>query len=108
MHPKPHMNIDITTQHVAMRPEWHDILDTWLAGCRRRHPDVEGIDVTLRHADSDPTGEAVDLVALARGRSLRAGTRATDMRVALCDALDVLERELALNEAVRPATRRLQ
>jgi hypothetical protein len=30
------------------------------------------------------------------------------MRVALCDALDVLERELALNEAVRPATRRLQ
>ena len=102
------MNIDILTEHVAMRPEWHDIIDTWLDGCRRRHPDVQGIDLVLRHADSDPEGAAVDLVALARGRTLRAGTRATEMGLALYDALDALERELALNEAISPKTPRLQ
>ena len=90
-----------------MRPEWHDILDAWLQDCRRRHPDVQGIDVTLRHADFEPAGEAVDLVALARGRRLRAATSATDMGLALYDALDALERELALNEAVRPQMPRI-
>jgi ribosome-associated translation inhibitor RaiA len=102
------MNIDIITEHVAMRPEWHDIIDAWVQACRRRHPDVEGIDFTLRHADAEPAGDAVDLVALARGRSVRAGTRATDMGTALYDAFDALERELALNEALRPQARRLQ
>lgn len=102
------MNIDITTEHVAMRPEWHDIIDAWLRVCRQRHPEVQGIDFTFRHAEAEPAGEAVDLVALARGRNLRAGTRATDMGVALYDALEVLERELVLNEAIRPGTRRLQ
>jgi ribosome-associated translation inhibitor RaiA len=102
------MNIDVTTEHVAMRPEWHDIIDTWLAGCRRRHPEVEEIDLTLRQADSEPVGAAVDLVAFARGRSLHAGTCATDMGAALYDALDALERELALNEAIRPRTGRPQ
>ena len=102
------MNIDISTEHIAMRPEWHDIIGTWLEGCRRRHPDVQAIDLRIRHADSDPEGEAVDLVALARGRSLHAAGRATDMGMALYDALDALERELALNEAIRPKTPRLQ
>jgi ribosome-associated translation inhibitor RaiA len=102
------MNIDIATEHVAMRPEWHDIIDTWVQTCRRRHPDVDEVDFTLRHAEAEPAGEAVDLVALTRGRSLRAGTRATDMGTALYDALEVLERELALNEAIRPQARRPQ
>jgi ribosome-associated translation inhibitor RaiA len=102
------MNIDITTEHGAMRPEWHDIIDGWLRACRRRHPDVEGVDVRIRHADSEPAGEAVDLVAVARGRSLHAGTSATDMSVALYDALEALEHELALNEAIRPRTERRQ
>jgi ribosome-associated translation inhibitor RaiA len=95
------MNIDITAEHVAMRPEWHDIIDGWLSTCRRRHPDVDGIDVRLRHGE-EPDGEAVDLVALARGRTLRAGTHATDMGVALYDAFETLEHELAVNEAIRP------
>jgi ribosomal subunit interface protein len=99
------MNIDITTEHVAMRPEWHDIIGTWLEQCRRRHPDVDGVDVTLRHTESQPAGEAVDLIAMARGRRLRSATRATDMQLALYDALDALERELALNEALRPQRR---
>jgi ribosome-associated translation inhibitor RaiA len=102
------MNIDISTEHVAMRPEWHDILDAWVQSCRRRHPDLEGIDLTLRHADWEPAGEAVDVVALARGRSLHAATHATDMRTALYDALDTLDHELSLNEAIHPPTRRMQ
>lgn len=108
LHSESYMNIDISTEHVAMRPEWHDLIGTWLEGCRRRHPDVQAIALRIRHADSDPAGEAVDLVAQARGRSLHAETRATDMSVALHDALDALERELALNEAIRPTARQLQ
>ena len=99
------MDIDITTEHVAMRPEWHEIIGSWLEQCRRRHPDVDGVDFTLRHMDSQPAGEEVDLTALAGGRRLRAATQATDMRLALYDALDALDRELALNEAVRPPCR---
>ena len=96
------MNIDIMTEHVAMRPEWHDIIGAWLDQCRRRHPDVDGVDVTLRHTDAEPA-EAVDLVAQARGRRLRTSTQATDMGIALYDALDALDREIALNEAIRPS-----
>ena len=101
------MNIDIITEHVAMRPEWHDIIDGWLRACRNRHPDLDGIDVHIRHGE-EPDGEAVDVVALARGRTLRAGTHATDMGIALYDAFDALEHELALNEAIRPRTERPQ
>jgi len=97
------MNIDIVTEHVAMRPEWHDIIGAWLDRCRHRHPDVDGVDLILRHSDYEPAGETVDLVARARGRRLRTATRATDMGTALCDALDGLDREIALNEAVRPS-----
>ena len=102
------MNIDITAEHVAMRPEWHDMIDGWLRACRRRHPDLQGLDLRIRHEDSEPAGEAVDLIALARGRSLRATTHATDMSVALCDAFETLEHELTLNEAIRPRTDRRQ
>lgn len=101
------MNIDITTEHVAMRPEWHDIIDGCLRACRRRHPELDGIDLHIRHAEG-PDGEAVDLMALSRGRMLRAGTHATDMGIALFDAFETLEHELALNEALRPRTERRQ
>ena len=96
------MNIDIHTEHVAMRPEWQEMIEAWLEDCRRRHPDVQDIDLSLRHAEKGLSAEAVNVVALARGRSVRAGTRATSMSTALYDALDTLERELLLNEAIRP------
>lgn len=96
------MNIDIHTEHVAMRPEWHRMINTWLECCRRRHPDIQEIDLSLAHAGQGQTAEAVNVVALARGRSVRAGTRATTMSTALYDALETLERELLLNEAIRP------
>ena len=101
------MDVDIVTEHVAMRPEWHDTIDAWLRNCRRRHPDVAAVDFVLSHADDEPAGEAVELVAITGGRSLHADARATDMGTALYDALDLLERELALNEALQPP-RRLQ
>jgi hypothetical protein len=44
------MNIDIHTEHVAMRPEWQEMIEAWLQDCRRRHPDVQGIDLSHRHA----------------------------------------------------------
>jgi len=96
------MNIDIMTEHVTMRPEWHEIIGAWLDRCRRRHPDVDGVDVTLRHTDAESAGEAVDLVARARGRRLRTSAQATDMGIALYDALDAIDREIALTEAIRP------
>jgi len=96
------MNIDIVTEHVAMRPEWHDVIGTWLDRCRLRHPDVDAVDFVLRHADDEAAGDTVDLVARARGRRLHTATRATDMGIALYDALDALDREIALNEAIRP------
>ena len=96
------MNIDIHTEHVAMQPEWQEMIEVWLEHCRWRHPDVQDIDLSLRHAEQGRSAEAVNVVAQARGRSLRAGTRATSMSTALYDALDTLERELLLNEAIRP------
>lgn len=94
------MNVDIQTEHVAIRPAWHDMIVAWLDRCRRLHPDVVDVDLRLRHGESGP--EAVDVVAVARGRNLRIAERATDMDAALYGALDAIERELALNEAIRP------
>jgi hypothetical protein len=104
----PGMNVDIQTERVAMRPEWHGMIDDWLAACRRRHPDVEDVELSLRHASDAEAAESVSAVAVARGRSLRAGMRAREMAVALHETLDALERELALNEAIRPRPDRLQ
>jgi ribosome-associated translation inhibitor RaiA len=99
------MNIDIMTEHVAMRPEWHDIIGAWLDRCRRRHPDVDGVDFVLSHTDDEAAGDTVDLIARARGRRLHTASRATHMGRALYDALDALDREIALNEAIRPQPR---
>lgn len=93
------MNIDIQTEHVGMRPEWHHAIDTWVDRCRRYHPDVVGIDLHLRHGPGHPE-EEVDVVAFARGRSLRAVRHADGMAEALHDALDTLEHELLVHEAI--------
>jgi ribosomal subunit interface protein len=94
------MNIDIQTEHVVMRPEWHRTIDEWVERCRRHHPEVVGIDLTLRHGDRRQPGEEVDVVASARGRSLHATRQAEVMAVALHDVLDDLEHELLVHEAV--------
>ena len=52
------MNIDIQTEHVLMCPDWHRMIDEWVARCRGRHPGVVGIDLTLRHADAIDAYEA--------------------------------------------------
>jgi ribosomal subunit interface protein len=94
------MNIDIQTEHVAMRPEWHRMIDEWVEQCARRHPDVIEVDLTLRHGEHRHAGEEVDVVATAGRRSLHAARQAEVMTVALHDALDALEYELLVHEAV--------
>ena len=95
------MNLDIQTEHAVMRPEWHALIDEWVARCSRSHPEVAGIDLTLRRGESGqhPAAE-VDVVAMAGRRSLRAAKHAALMTVALHDALDALEHELLVHEAV--------
>ena len=94
------MNLDIQTDQVHMRPEWHRMIDEWVARCARHHPDVVGIDLRLRHGESRRPHEEVDVVAIAGRRSLRAAKQADVMTVALHDALDALEHELLVHEAV--------
>ncbi len=98
------MNVDIQTEHVTMRPEWHRMIDEWVQGCRIQHPDIVGIDVTLRHGTTGQASEEVDVVAMARGRRLQAARHAYLMDVALHEALDDLESELLVHEAVRRRT----
>lgn len=88
------MNVDIQTERIVMRTEWHRMIDEWVERCKEHHPDVVGIDVTLRHGGRPHAEEEVDAVATARGRSVRATTQAGLMTVALHDALDALKREL--------------
>ena len=97
------MNIDIQTEGIAMRPEWHRTIDEWIRGCRAHHPDVIGVDLVLRHAARD---EAT-VVATMRGARVRAAGEGDLMAAALHEALDGLEHELLVHEAVgrrlRPA-----
>jgi hypothetical protein len=97
------MNVDIQTEGVAMRPEWYRTIDDWIQGCRARHPDVVDIDLVLRH---DARDEAA-VVATMRDAHVRAAGQGDLMAVALHEALDGLEHELLVHEAVgrrlRPA-----
>ena len=96
------MNIDIQTEHVAMRPEWHHVIDEWLERCTRRYPDVIDIDLKLRHDEHRRhSGEEVAVEATANGRTIRASRQGEVMTVTLHDALDAIERELLVHEAVR-------
>ena len=98
------MNIDVQTEHVRMQPEWRRMIDEWVERCRRQHPDVAGVEVMLRHGEDDRLGEMVTIDATACRRHLRSAGRAAMMGVALHDALDGVERELLVHEAV---TRRM-
>ena len=88
------MNLDIQTEHVLMQPEWHKVIEEWVALCAKSHPDVGVVDLTLRHGDHEHDGNRVDALAVARGRTLRAGGQGQRMDVALRNALDGLEREM--------------
>jgi ribosome-associated translation inhibitor RaiA len=99
------MNLDIQTEHILMQPEWHDQIDAWVVRCARFHPEVAGIDLTLRHGKSGQhPGEEVDVEATAGRRSLRVAKHAELMSVALHDALDALEHELLVHEAMARRT----
>ena len=93
------MNLDIQTEHILMRPEWHRLIDDWAHRCARQHPALDTVDLTLRHDEVRHPPEEVAVVATARGRTLRAMGHADLMTVALHGALDVLERQLETEDA---------
>jgi ribosome-associated translation inhibitor RaiA len=93
------MNIDIRTDHVPMRAEWHRAIDDWVAHCRRDHPAVADVDVTLRHLARDPADVAT-VEATVHGHHVRGTGSAPMMTMALHDAFDALESELLVHEAV--------
>jgi ribosome-associated translation inhibitor RaiA len=94
------MNIDIQTEHVHMQPDWHRMIDAWVDRCRRQYPDVASIDVQLRHAEQDGLPEMATIGATTGGRRLRGSCGAPMMSMALHDALDAVERELLVHEAL--------
>jgi hypothetical protein len=94
------MDIDIETEHVVMQPEWHRMIDTWVTRCRKTHPEVAYVDLTLRHGEhGQDRGGEVDVVATAGGRNLRVARHGLTMSMALLDALGALEQELLVHEA---------
>jgi ribosome-associated translation inhibitor RaiA len=94
------MNIDIQTDDVRMQPEWRRMIDAWVERCRAHYPEVRGVEVLLRHGEDDRPGEVVTIDATARRRHLRGAARAALMSMALHDALDAVERELLVDEAI--------
>ena len=97
------MHLDISTERVSMRPEWDDLIAGWVEHCRRYHPVVSGVDIRLRHRDDRQPAVEVEAVASAGRRRLRATREAVFMGAALHDALDALEDELLVHEAVHRA-----
>jgi ribosome-associated translation inhibitor RaiA len=96
------MDVEIKTDHVAMCPEWDQMIHTWVERCTKHHPSVAGMDVVLRYGGRRAPGE-VEAVATTRGRKLRAATHSRLISVALHDALEALEQELLVHEAVSRA-----
>jgi ribosome-associated translation inhibitor RaiA len=95
------MNVDIQTEHVTMRPEWHRAIDEWLGRCARQHPETRVLDVTLRHdQDAGTAPEEAEVLVTVNGRTLRAARHAELMSLAIRDALAAIESELLVHEAV--------
>jgi ribosome-associated translation inhibitor RaiA len=88
------MNLDIETDHVLMRPEWHRMIDDWAARCRKAHPGIATLDLALRHVEKPHASNRVDAVARGRGRTLRSDAEGEDMATVLHEVLDALEREI--------------
>ena len=86
------MNLDIETRRALMRPEWHRIIDDWVAHETTAHADLAAIDLTLEH--DERAGDRVDAVARIGRRTVRAGAAGGQMAAALRDALAALEREV--------------
>jgi ribosome-associated translation inhibitor RaiA len=97
------MNLDIETERVIMRSEWHRMIDDWVARCRKVHPDVLALDIALRHVEAPHPSNRVDAVARGRGRTLRAGAEGEKMATVLHQALDALDRKLEIGG--RPSDR---
>ena len=90
------MNLDVETDHLLMRSEWHRMIDDWVAACRRAHPGIAALQLTLRHVEGSHPSNRVDAVARGGGRTVRAGAEGERMGTVLHQALDALDRELEI------------
>ena len=100
------MDLDIQAEHVAMQPGWYREIERWVAHCTRDHPGVTGLELTLRR-EGGSAGDAVSIVATRRDRHrLSAAAHATLMADALHEALDTLDHDLLVHEAVDGPGRR--
>src|SRR5262245_60101035 len=97
------MKLEIRSERVRMRPEWHALIDAWVDRCMRYHPMVGSLEIRLRQRSDRRPGAEVEVVASAGRRRLRSTGRATIVPIALHDVLDSLENELLVHEAVNRA-----
>jgi len=96
------MNLDVMTERVVMQPAWYGEIERWVARCARYHPAIAGLELTLRH-DGRAADDEVFVVATGRDhRRLRAAAHATLMADALHEALDTMEHDLLVHEALAP------
>jgi cold shock CspA family protein/ribosome-associated translation inhibitor RaiA len=89
------MDLEIQTRHIALDPNWRDLIDRFTTRLSRRYPEMLRLHVTLRHGRHHQAGfEAAVLVANVEGTTLRAEKQEEDVRAALRAAFGALEVEL--------------
>ena len=86
------MNLNIETDHILMRSEWHRMIDDWVTRSAKEHADLAAVDLALRH--DDRAGDRVDAIARIGRRIVRATAAGPSMATVLRDALDALQRQL--------------
>jgi ribosome-associated translation inhibitor RaiA len=96
------MNLDVMTERVVMQPAWYREIERWVAHCARHHPGIVGLELTLRH-DGRAAEDEVSVVATGRDHCLlRAAAHATLMADALHEALDTIDHDLLVHDAIEP------
>ena len=94
------MNLDIMTERVVMQPAWYREIERGVARCARHHPAIVGLELTLRH-DGRAAEDEVSVVATERDhRRLHAAAHATLMADALHEALDTMDHDLLMHDAI--------
>ena len=96
------MNLDVMTERVVMQPAWYREIERWVARCARNHPAIVGVELMLRH-DGRAAEDEVSVVATGRDhRQLRAAAHAGLMADALHEALDTMDHDLLVHDAIAP------
>lgn len=96
------MDLEIQCRHIALDPDWRDLIERRAADLARDYPEMLRLHVTLGHGRHHRTGtEEVALLANVEGASLRAAKQEESVRATLRAAFAALEVELARHQAAR-------